>query len=606
VSFQKPDLLWLCLALLVPLVLYLLPMPRRRVMSTTLFLWERFLRSEMLGRTSERFRRALGLALLAVILAALIAAAAELSIGAPRVNARRLVVLVDASASMNARGAAVPAAGAGRTPAPPRGESNLDRAKRAAADLVASLGARTEVAVAEAAGQLRLISAFQPGGREAADAVAAIGPFDGPTDLGRLLGQAFQLWGEEDECEIHVFSDAPLPESRWGRRAHAWIAPPAGDNSAIVALAAQRRGKKIVARFTLANYGRGPQTLAGTVLANDVPRSTFQGIVLGPGDTAQQQATFEEPASATLVVRLDIPADALAADNEACIRVPGLEDLRVRVARPAGGKHNTYLGAVLSALQEQGTIGQISQAAPDAGPPGAPTPLTIFVNQAPEAWPAGGAIVLYPLRAGVMGISGLHPEPVTITRQAPHPLLEGVELRGLVVKDVVHAQPPSWAEPIVWAGDLPVVWAGETNSRGAGVPPVFHQAGGTPAPQGKTKALIVAMPLTTDDSQLPLLASFPMLLHNACLWMLPQPQVLRPGEMIDGWTSRRAGLAENPHDGRRYAFSTLSAGESDLRREAAAEETPIGRRQPLALALVMFATVLLPIEWGLFHRRFTE
>jgi hypothetical protein len=76
--------------------------------------------------------------------------------------------------------------------------------------------------------------------------------------------------------------------------------------------------------------------------------------------------------------------------------------------------------------------------------------------------------------------------------------------------------------------------------------------------------------------------------------------------MIDGWTSRRAGLAENPHDGRRYAFSTLSAGESDLRREAAAEETPIGRRQPLALALVMFATVLLPIEWGLFHRRFTE
>ena len=62
-SFQKPDLLWLLAALLVPLVLYLLPMPRRRVMSTALFLWERFLKSEMLGRTSERFRRALGLAL---------------------------------------------------------------------------------------------------------------------------------------------------------------------------------------------------------------------------------------------------------------------------------------------------------------------------------------------------------------------------------------------------------------------------------------------------------------------------------------------------------------------------------------------------------------
>ena len=209
----------------------------------------------------------------------------------------------------------------------------------------------------------------------------------------------------------------------------------------------------------------------------------------------------------------------------------------------------------------------------------------MFVNQPPEAWPEGGAIVLHPLRAGVMGVSGLHPEPVTITRQASHPLLDGVELRGIVIKDVVHVGPPSWAEPIVWAGDLPLVWAGGKD---------------------KTSALIVAMPLTTGDSPLPLLASFPVLIRNACLWMLPQPKGMRPGETVDGWTSRRAGLVENLHDGRMYAFSTLSPSESDLRRDAAVEQPPIARRQPLAVALVGLAMVLLTVEWGLFHRRFTE
>jgi hypothetical protein len=569
---------------LVPLLLYVLPMPRRRVMSTALYLWERFLKSEILGRTSERFRRALGLALLAAILAALIAAAAELSIGKPAVDAGRLVVLLDASASMNAAS---------------DGVSNLDRAKRAAAELIDSLDATTKVAVAEASGELRLVVPFQPAGRGAVEAVSAISPFDGPTELGRALRQAYDLWGAD--AEIYVFTDMPLPESQWSEpmhvlalpswpfrwrstisevdRAHVWIAPPAGDNVAITALTAERRGKKVLVRYTLANYGRGPQTLAGTVLANDSPRSAFQAITLGAGQTIEQQAILDEPGAATLKIRLDIAPDALPVDNEACIRVPGLEDLRASVVWPPGGKHNAYVSAVLSSLEEQGTIGRIANGG------NGDSRLTVFVNHSPGEWPEGGAIVLHPLRAGVMGVSGLHAEPVTITRQAQHPLLDGVELRGLIVKEVVHVEPPSWAQPIVWAGDVPLVWAGE---------------------YGKTKALIVAMPLTTDGSRLPLLASFPVLMRNACLWILPQPKVLRPGETIDGWTSRRAGLSENPQDGQKYAFGTLSASESDLRREPAAEEAPIAKRQPLAMALVGLAIVLLTVEWGLFHRRFTE
>ena len=58
-SFREPAALWFALLLLVPLVLYLLPMPRRRVAASALYLWQRFLASERYGRTSERYREVL-------------------------------------------------------------------------------------------------------------------------------------------------------------------------------------------------------------------------------------------------------------------------------------------------------------------------------------------------------------------------------------------------------------------------------------------------------------------------------------------------------------------------------------------------------------------
>ena len=558
-SFQRPELLWLLLLLAVPLVLYLLAMPRRQVATSALFLWERFLRSERFGRASERFRRVLGFALCAAILASLIVAAAGPRLGRSPVRARRLVVLIDTSASM---GAVID------------GTANLERADAAAARLIESLDSATQVVVAEAAEGLRVVAPLAPASGEAARRVAGIGRSGGPADLRRALEDAHRLWGEGD-AEAFVFTDGPLPESSWGGRARAWIVPAAGDNAAVIALDARRRGKDVVARFTLANYGRARRSLAGRVLARPLAGSrcpaagrSFEAADLAPGETAERTVRFEAPDAAAIEVAIEGANDALAADDRAVALVPTLEQLRVRVAWPPGGKHNAYVGAVLSALQDEGAIGPVSEDAQGAA-------ATVFVDHSPPAWPDGGAIVLYPLRSGAVEVKGLHADPVTVTRQAAHPLLRDVDLRGLAVKGAVEAAMPAWAEPVAWAAEpsgalgpgLAVVWAGET---------------------GRTKVLFVGLPLATSGSRFPLVASFPVLMRNAFEWMLtPSPLAGR----AERWDTRA---------------SVLNAAESDLRRGKPVEGEAIARRFPLAFVFVALAVVLLPVEWGLFHRRLTE
>jgi len=570
-SFRDPTLLWFAWLLVVPLVLYLLPLPHRQVATSALYLWERFLQSERYGRSSERFRRALGFALAAAILLSLILAAAGLALGTSPLKARNVVVLVDASASMNAVVS---------------GKPNLSRAKEAAAQLIESLDAGTQVVVAEAAGELNVL---WPGGSGlwlAAAKVANMEPFEGACDLRRPLAEAWGLWGKHSEAEIFVFTDDELPASPWGTRAHAWIAPSAGDggNAGIVAISATRskghNGTETIVSFTLANYYREGQTLSGLVVANGLTRAVFEGVALGAGQTTQRTARFDEPCAAAVQVVLDRPkGDVLAADDSACVQVPALEELRVGVVWPESKRRNDYVSAVLAALQDDGLIGPVVEN------PGAATPVTVYVNQLPSAWPEGGAIVLYPLGSGVIQVAGLQAAPLSVARQSQHALLSGLDFRGLTVKGAVQAAVPEWATPLVWAdNNLPLIWAGQV---------------------GKSKVLYVGIPVMPSGSRLPLVACFPVLMRNALQWMLPQASAFHPGDRVGGWTSRKAGLVKGP-DGRVHAFSVASTEESDLRRGRGLRGEMFGQRHSVSIILVVLAIALLAVEWGLFHKRLTE
>lgn len=120
-----------------------------------------------------------------------------------------------------------------------------------------------------------------------------------------------------------------------------------------------------------------------------------------------------------------------------------------------------------------------------------------------------------------------------------------------------------------------------------------------------TKVLFVGIPVMPVGTRLPLVASFPALMRNALAWMTPGPESRRPGQMVDGWTSRTCGFVKDPAGGL-IPFSVTSAETSDLRRTEDVQGEPIGRPYAAATVLVAIAALLLLVEWGLFHRRLTE
>ena len=396
-----------------------------------------------------------------------------------------------------------------------------------------------------------------------------------------MLEKAFKLWGNKEGTEIYMFTDRNPPESSWGKRVNAWIAPRAKSNAGIIALSAERAGEDIVAKFTVANYSGNKATLSGTVFGNGRTGGTYEEKDVLPGASRDELVRFPEPGRAAVNVTLGTESisDMLETDNEARVIVPSIDEMRVNVVWPDPKTRNTYVLSVLAALRAEGVGYPVSGDESEGGA------ASIFVNNVPSAMPKNSSIIICPYLSGFLEVQGLLDKPVVINRQADDPLLKDVNLRGLSVKGAVLTKVPSWARPLVWADEQPVIWAGELKG---------------------IRIFYMGIPASASSSRLPLTASFPALMRNALSWMLPGPEILRPGEYVNGWTSRKIGFIENKADGKSHAFSLLDAGESDLRNISGKESILPPGRKSLAPLMTILAMIMLGFEWFLFHNRYTE
>src|SRR5437870_9333693 len=156
-------------ALLIPVVVfYILKIRLRRVPVSTVIFWRQIFEEKKPRSIWQRLRHLTSLLVQLALLFLLVGALAEPFFAWEANESRRVVLVIDNSASMNAADAA---------------PSRLGRAKDAAQRVVAGLRYRDEMAVVVAGTQPQVVCGLTGHQSTLREAIDAVGPTDGPTRL---------------------------------------------------------------------------------------------------------------------------------------------------------------------------------------------------------------------------------------------------------------------------------------------------------------------------------------------------------------------------------------------------------------------------------------
>src|SRR5688500_3843026 len=177
-SFAAPTMPWLGLLAVPVILLYVLKVRVRRVPVSTLMFWEKVYEEKAPRSLWERLRHLSSLLLQLALLALLVIALADPVFDWEAKAARRVVLVVDNSASMQA------------TDVKP---TRLDAAKRGAVSLLDGLRPRDEMAVLSAGTRPEVVVGMTGDSRTLKDAVDSIPATDGPTRVAEAVDLARRL-----------------------------------------------------------------------------------------------------------------------------------------------------------------------------------------------------------------------------------------------------------------------------------------------------------------------------------------------------------------------------------------------------------------------------
>jgi hypothetical protein len=600
-------------------LLYFLKLRRREVAVPFVRLWDKLLRDEQTTRLFARLKR-----LLSLLLALVIVASVVLALGDPRWagasrRGRTIVVLIDASASMQA------------TDVRP---SRLEEAKRRARGLLEQLGPQDRAIVAQMDASTVPLSPVTRDVRVLRDAVGRVRGTDVAASLPRALAFARDVLAREAEPEVVVISDGKLGDvshESLGRLRVSWVKIGTGArNVGITAFAVRRyvldksHGEVLV---TLHDFGPRDEEVELSLLG-DGHAVDVQTLTVRHGQSVTRLLPDVGGVDRTLEARIrlkDGTHDALPADDRAYARLPPRR--RARVLSVSRG--NLYLSAALL-LDEYLDVTEIP---PAAYPPAERYDVTIFDDFVPATPPETAAIYLHPAApegtAFPFAVTGTIPRPSFSHVDRQDPLVRAMALADVNVADALDVT----LEP----GDRAIA----SDPRGALV--VQGRRHGQP---------FVALTFDVRRSDLPLRVAWPLFLLHAVdgftsadasylgsyrtgeTWRMPVPEGATRATLrgpLPGPETRELAIEDGRavFDGQRAGFYTLAAGGSEDTIAASlgsadegdvaparrlvvgghAAGTPragrAGLREELWLYLVVAALALVALEWLTWHRRWT-
>jgi Ca-activated chloride channel homolog len=517
----------------VPLILFLHSLKPKgfKVSTTTLFLWERVLKQRPLAtRLGWLFKKNLLLMLQILAACLLIAALADPSLLHFGAASGDVIVVVDLSASMKARG--------------PSG-TRFEAARKEFLSLVDGLASDQKMMVIGAGTQTRLVVPFTEDKRRLREAGRNMAATDvsGRVKEAILFAHAFLKRGSPDQ--VVVISDGAFAGAEeFGRQSGhlRFIKVDGGiDNVSIVGFEARRHAERPsqyeimvhLKNFT-AKAIRAPLTL--TLGEKTLLR---ESIDIEPDGRRILVYPLEGTLAGTLVARLEVDDD-FATDNRAYLAVSNGPPVRLLYVGPG----NPFLSNLLRFFPNV-QVTAIQRFEPDAPHPESSYDLVIFDRVPVPALKQGNYILINTLAPNLpLQIQGKDRNPRIVAPLAKHPITDGLALADLHVREALR---------VVVTGD------GVVLARSPQSPLLFALE------RSRLRLLFIAFDLTASD--LPLRVAFPVLFHNVIEWFQPQ---------------RVEFPAHNVQAGTPFALH-LPAADSELE-----VITPVGKREQLKVVTSPF------------------
>jgi len=611
-NFLTPTALSL-LALSIPiLLLWMLKLRRRDVTVSSTMLWSKLLRDREANTPWQKLRRNLLLFLQLAILIALVLALARPFLPVPAIASGAVVLLIDASASMNA------------TDVEP---NRFAVAQSSAEEMVRHLGRDGLMTVISVGGQPQVLAAATNDKTVLREAITAAQAGQTPADWGGAFALAAGAISGAAESTIVIISDGNLPSdlpSLPGQVRFVPIGHGEGTvNLALTALAIRDgvNGPELFVNIENTTPAGHPEPITRVLLSIYLDGALYKSrnIKAPVGENKPLIFTGIPEQTISIKARLNVK-DALSLDNTAwTLHRPGGQRRALLVS--AG---NLFLERAIASLPEV----EAFRADPAAPLPAETYDLYIFDGThpaAPETMPTQPSLFINPAPGNpLFNVTGAFSN-TQLSRVSNDPLLTHVDFSQVQILQAQQVEVPAWATVLVNAKGGPLLLAGETNGR-----------------------RVAALTFDLHHSDLPLQIAFPILVSNLVDWLTPglpfdtaqdllpgQPLTIYPGDASnvrvtrpDGqsWTAEpdegalvfagadQLGLYQVALDGEaagRFAVNLFNSAESTLSRQEAitigraeiaqAGEQELGQRE-LWPWLAAAALLILLIEWWIYHR----
>jgi Ca-activated chloride channel family protein len=473
--------------LAIPIImLYMLRLRRREVLISSTYLWQQVLADNEANTPWQRLRRNLLLLLQLLILAALVIALARPFVTVPAVGAGQIILLLDASASMNATDT--------------EAGTRLDAARQEALNVVGTMSATDTMTVIRVAETPQVIAPATSDRLALTTAIMGTQPSQASADWVGALTLALGSTGGSADSSLVIISDGNLGDLSLLPEIPGEInyipVGSAGDNVAISALATRALPGQNPQLFAqIANYGDQPADVVFSLsLDGTLFRSEFYTIPARSELAVTEQ--IGQPFSiieASVAMRSgSLVPDYLPDDNTAWTVSGGVITRRALLMTQG----NLFVQQVLRSLPGI----EAFQGDPARGLPTQPFDLYILDGWLPGTLPPGDLLIINPPRSTTLFSVGDESRNTTSLRvDASDPRMTYVDFASvnlLAYRQVTHT---GWADELISAPDGPLLLVGEIDGR-----------------------QVAVLTFDVHNSDLPLQITWPILMANLMEWFAPQ------------------------------------------------------------------------------------